>query len=235
MHPHLVAGWVGDVAQAMAGVVIHRVRDVRQPQQRPGLTHDLPHAVAHVEGVTRHVHHADVGRVHPADHPDRRQPVLDPVVGVRVDAHVDALAFDDRQHLPSTGKTLSPSIPPLLRAPGESVFITFTPRSTVIWMAVSDTAPRPRGRPRGHVLLRRRLLVVEFGTTGGRAPASFAMRSSSALLLGSVVLLSLVIVGGGPSPAGRGRRPPRRGCRGAQALRRGEHDVVDLGVVSVRD
>ena len=45
--------------------MIHRVGHVHQPQQISGLAHDLAHVAAHVEGVARHVHQADVGGVHP--------------------------------------------------------------------------------------------------------------------------------------------------------------------------
>ena len=42
------------------------------------------------------VDHADVGGVDAADDPQRLHPVLDEIVGVRVDPDVDAFAFEDR-------------------------------------------------------------------------------------------------------------------------------------------
>ena len=50
-----------------------------------------------MEGVAGHVDHADVGRVHPSNDPQRLEPVFHEVVGVRVDPHVDTFAFEDRQ------------------------------------------------------------------------------------------------------------------------------------------
>ena len=99
VHPDRVAGRVGDVAQAVRGVVVHGVGDVDQAELVPRRAHDVQRRVLHVEAVRGHVDQAHVLGVQAADHPDRGQALLDEVVRVRIDQQVDAFAFDDGQQL----------------------------------------------------------------------------------------------------------------------------------------
>ena len=99
VHPRRIARRVGDVPQPVAAVVVHGVGDVHQPQLVARGSHDLGHVAAHVKRVAGDVHHADVGGVDAADDPQRLQPVLDEIVGVRVDPDVDAFTFEDRHQL----------------------------------------------------------------------------------------------------------------------------------------
>jgi hypothetical protein len=67
-------------------MVVHRVGDVDEPQPVACRADDFGHVAAHVIGVAGDVDHSDVRRVEAADDPQRLQPVLDEIVGVRVDS-----------------------------------------------------------------------------------------------------------------------------------------------------
>ena len=132
VHPRRVAGRVGDVAQSVAAAVIHGVGDVHQPQPVARGADDLGHVAAHVVGVAGDVDHADVGRVDAADDAQRLQPVLDEIVGVRVDSDVDAFALEDRHQLLHRPEERPFGFLGRSGRPENSVLMTLTPRSTVI-------------------------------------------------------------------------------------------------------